>query len=358
MLRPAFSKVAGQLPKPTGVDFFEAILNEQPGLKALFPKHTTSAFFGAAPKGVADFTELMAYFPSQGQCAYTVITGDKVFKAPCDTHVPGAEDMVEQIEKEAKILRYLEGKGLPVPELIYEGKETVFIGMTRMKGVKLDSAVIDKMTYQEKRQLAKDIAGFIAGFENAISDQDAEILGFNEDALTTRELKPEDSRLVLSDSGIVEVLKDDMDFCSDMQKAFEERYERKYRDVPQTLSHGDLHLGNILYDPETNRLSGVIDFGRASFCHPETNFIPFSRDCKDDFTSMLCEEYSEKSGNKITLRDVRISENAYRIVNLFSALVGGNKKEIQCIKQQISELKKSLAPEPKKNVSLSKALKT
>lgn len=358
MLRPAFSIVAGQSPKPTGVDFFRAILNERSDLEALFPKHTTSAFLG----GVApNFNGAMAYFPEQGNSAYTVIVGGKVtreevFKAPRVDNIPddgfkapSIKDRVKQIELEGNILRHLKGRGLPVPELTCKGKETVFIGMTRMKGVELNSVVLDRMDKREKRQFAKDIAGFISGFEKAISAQDAKLLGFREDALTAMEMKPEDSQRALADPAVVEVLGNDADFCRDMQAVFEKRYEKEYRDVPQVASHGDLHFDNILYDPETKRLSGVIDFGGVGFCRPELNFGVFSQKCKDDITSMICEEYSKESGNKVTLRDIRVSECARYVVILSQMLESRNEKEAQYAKQQISELRKSLAPEPEKN---------
>ena len=361
MLRHAFSRAAGHLPKQAEVGFFGdilgAILEERPDLKALFTKHTTSVFLGTVP----NFNEPMIYFPKQGNSAYTVIVRKKegeeeVFKAPRIDNISDdnefkevyAWDRVEQIKLEGRVLEHLHGMGLPVPELTYEGKETVFIGMTRMKGVKLDSVVIDKMTYQEKRQLAKDIAGFIAGFENAISDRDAEILGFNGDAYTTWELKPEDSQLALSNSAVIKALGENADFCRDMQKAFEKKYEKEYRDVPQVPSHGDLHFGNILYDPETKKLSGVIDFGGVGFTRPELNFGAFSQKCKDDFTSMLCEEYSEKSGNKITLQDVHITECARWINFLPAVLEGKDEKQLQYAKDRISKLIKSLSTEPEK----------
>ena len=368
MLRFAFSRAAGQSPEPTGVDFFRAILNERLDLNDLFPERADSTFLGAAPKGGwTGLTEPMAYFPGiEGKCSYTIITEGEVFKAPRVDNIPDNEfkaayiqGRVEEFWIEGRVLRHLRGKVLPVPvpELTCEGEKTVFIGMTRMKGVTFDPAVIDQMTEREKRQLAKDIAGFVAGFEKAISPQDAKLLGFRGDALTAWEMKPEEVQRALDNPDVVKVLGNDVDFCRDMQAAFAERYE-EYRHVPQVAGHRDLNFGNMLFDPETNRLSAVIDFGGAGFCRPEWNFLAFSQHCKDDFTSMICEEYLKESGNKITPRDIHVSECVRSVIVLSQTLESGNEKEVQYEKEHISELKKSLAPEPKKNVFLPKALKT
>ena len=356
MLRPEFSKVAGQPQGLTNVDFFKAILKERPDLNALFPDQVNSAFLGTAP----NFNGAVAYFPEQGNSAYTVIVrkkeGDEVFKSPRVNNIPDdgfksfrIEDRVKRINLEGNILQHLHGRGLPVPELTYKGKDTVFIGMTRMKGVELNSVVLNRMEEQEKRRLAKDIAEFMSGFEKAILDQDTQSLGFQENVLTSWEMKPEDLQRALADPAIVKVLGNDANFCRYIQVAFEKKYEEKYRNVPQVASHRDLHLGNILHDPETKRLSAIIDFGNTGFYRPEINFRAFSRQCKDDFTSMLCEEYSKKSGNKVTLRDIRITEYAHGIFDLSQMLKIGNKKEVQYVKGRILALKKKLVPEPEKN---------
>ena len=369
MLRPEFLKASGHFPNETEVGFFEdilgAILEERSDLKDIFPEQVNSTFFGneAAP----NFSKPMVYFPEQGMCARTLIIGDEVFKAQRNDNPEfdglrkrnsdkKFKQMDLQMDLESNILRHLKNSGLPVPELTCEGKETVFFGMTRMKGVKLDYALIDKMTDQEKRQLAKDIAGFISGFEKAILPQDAKLLGFRDDALTASETKPEELKRALVDPDVVKALGDDMKFCRDMQKAFEKRYEEEYRNIPQVASHGDLHFGNILYDLEAKEMSAVIDFGLVGFRRPEGNFIRFSQECKDDFTSMICEEYSKESDNKVTLKDVRVSEVASLMGFLSHMLEVGNEKGVQHAKKRISELKKSLAPDPEK-VALSQTPK-
>jgi len=321
MLIPAFSRACAKPQKLTNVDFFEAILKDRP-----------------------DFNESRAYFPMQGNSSHTIIIGEEVFKAPRNVNVSGAENTVDKIEKEAKILRHLQGIGLPVPEFTCEGKETVFIGMTLMKGVKLYPVVIERMNKQEKRKLAKDIVGFIAGFENAISAQDAKLLGFPKDAWTAFEMKPEDSQRALSNPAVIKALGNHADFCRDMQAAFVKIYEKKYRNVPQVASHCDLHFGNILYDPKENMLSAVIDFGEAGFTRPERNFVAFLRQYKDDFASMICKEYSKKSGNKVILKDVRAFLSLNWVLILSQRLKVGDEKEAQFAKEQISKLKEILSP--------------
>jgi len=109
-------------------------------------------------------------------------------------------------EEERNVLEQLEGKGLPVPKVTYVGKETVFFGMTVMPGVPLEKGFCDRLTPEEQCSLAKEIVNFIIGFASVLPVKN------NEFAV-----------------------------------------------------HADLKCENILIDPLSKKLCGVIDFGRISY---------------------------------------------------------------------------------------------
>ena len=106
---------------------------------------------------------------------------------------------------EPETLRRFEGTGLPVPRVVYIGEDSVFYSMTRLPGVPLRS-LLETLTPEEERVIASDITGFIIDMARAMPSRDGKF-----------------------------------------------------------MAHGDLHAGNILVDPETKRLTGVIDFGLIAY---------------------------------------------------------------------------------------------
>ncbi len=249
-----------------------------------------------------------AYFPEQGYSAHTVIIGNEVFKtARTDSRdVAYLESLVLAIGHEYTILRYLQGKELPVAEATCKGQDAVFFGMTRVKGIKLDQAAIDMMTEREKRQVAKDIAEFMAKLSRAITTEDAKALGFTGHALAGEETTPEMLQKALNNPDVANALGDNLDFCRQIGVAFTSKYKKEYSQMPLGVSHGDLQPGNILYDPVSKRLSSVIDFGLCRVLPPVANCAYLLNFYKEDFVGMICKEYSGQTGNKITLKDAQI----------------------------------------------------
>ena len=106
---------------------------------------------------------------------------------------------------EPETLRRFERTGLPVPRVVYIGEDSVFYSMTRLPGVSLKS-ILETLTPEEEQIIARDITGFIIDMARAMPVRDGKF-----------------------------------------------------------MAHGDLHAGNILVDPETKRLTGVIDFGLIAY---------------------------------------------------------------------------------------------
>lgn len=108
--------------------------------------------------------------------------------------------------QEAANIKRLQGRGLPIPQVTCTGRD--FYGMTRLPGVTLRS-VEGKLSQAQREAVAGEIVDFIHGVAQAAR-----------------------------------------------------------RDSPQGTEygmHGDLHGNNILVDPQTGRLTGVVDFGHFEF---------------------------------------------------------------------------------------------
>lgn len=114
---------------------------------------------------------------------------------------PRRADLRASFSEEPDVLQALAGAGLPIPRVTYRAREGVFYAMTRVPGVAL-AAIYDEMSTDERNRLAEDLADFVIRMAGALPGK----------------------------SG-------------------------KY------AVHGDLTRDNILIDPATRRLSGIIDFG-------------------------------------------------------------------------------------------------
>ncbi len=168
------------------------------------PEGSGNRFLEAILEERPDLKDRTAYFPEQGSFGYTVFIGDEVFKGPRHSmYIDDIGKYVREFEHEADVLQELEGKDLPVPRVTCRGKNTVFYGMTRLPGVGFDG-VQYSMTEEQLKNLAEEVA----------------------------------------------------DFMMDMAKKLP-------RGNGLYAMQGDLREPNILVDPDTKKLSGIIDFGMA-----------------------------------------------------------------------------------------------
>ena len=313
---------------------------------------TCDAFLCAIYRDHPELREETAYFPGQGDLAYTVFIGDLVFKSPRFDNIRGKDkerglqQRREAFAREFKVIDHLHDAGLPMTQAVGHGDDPAYYCMRRNTGIQLDPDDVDKMTAGEKRQIAKDLAGFMVGFAKAISAEDAKKLNFPDNALSPEYPPSAELKDFLASPAVAEVFEDNLSFCRQVIAG----YEAACRDQPMVASHGDLHSGNILYDPKTKRIDGkigaVIDFGLCRYLHPAKDCYQLCQDYKDDFISMLCDEYSKTSDRKLTLKDVKIHSCAIRISQVKDCLESKDREmwnRIPKLLELIASMKEDLA---------------
>jgi len=200
----SFAKAAVVMDGASGVDFVDAILRERPDLK-----------------GQAIST------PEQGLNGNTVFIGNEVFKGPANKWARDGFD------RERRIMEKLQGKGLPVPKITCEGKDTLFFGMTHTPGEVLGEHFASRLSLEEQRNLAREVINVVIEMAKAFPGKDG-----------------------------------------------------------QFLMNDDLHYNNIMIDPVTKKLTGIIDFGKVAY-RDKTTWAPHEN-LHGYFADMLRKEFNAR----------------------------------------------------------------
>ncbi len=289
MLQKEFAQAMKRAQSMNSNAFLDAILEERPDLKEKVKS-------GA----------IKAVFPGQGFSAHTAIVGDEVFKTAKCYPWPGIEtkDLILGIEREHDLLQYLQDAELPMPKLTYTGRKLSFFGMTRLQGAVLSSWDVESLAPDDKRQLAKDIATFCADLANAVPADDAVKMHLDvspaEVMFDAKQVRAEmDSPCARALFGAR------YDFFKKAVDDYIDYREKNPETAAKILMHCDLKEGNILWNPETKRLTGVIDFGLSHLTVVESGFKKLYEKYPADFTDMVLEEYAALQSIKITRQQVQ-----------------------------------------------------
>lgn len=163
-----------------------------------------TAFLDAILSERPDLKGTPGHFPTQGQKGHVVIIGDEVFKGPVKT----SGESMDDYNTENETLRALEGRKIStaIPRITTEGRDFIFFGMTRVPGETMGYDYDSRLTKDEQSQLAKDLVNFVIELAQALPQKEGKF-----------------------------------------------------------ATHDDLYYNNIMIDPATKRLSGVIDFGIVKY---------------------------------------------------------------------------------------------
>jgi aminoglycoside phosphotransferase (APT) family kinase protein len=272
---------------------------------------STGAFISAILSERPDLKEKTVYTPPKGQSSHTVIIGDEVFKTARFDEKWTPEYfryMVEGLQREYEIVKRLSNKGLPVSELVYEGKSFPFFSMTRVPGHPLEPKDVEKMTVKEKARLAKEIAAFNINVPRALPVNEAKKIGAGTPPLSDFSFESLQSALI--DPVVQDCLGDHYNFLSKAVKIYIEKHQGKERESRKNFVHADLNPGNILYNPKTGKLH-FIDFGFSRVTCPEEAFAGFYFSYSEDFVDMTLKEYSKLQPEQLTRKDMALWGCAY-----------------------------------------------
>jgi aminoglycoside 2''-phosphotransferase len=220
------------------------------------------------------------------------VKGEWIFRFPDSSLLN--EDGHELIRYEHEVLQVIGPKiSLDVPrfEYISEDPELPFAGYRKIPGVSL-STCFDRTTKDSREAMAERLGGFLSElhspevYEAYSGRWPAEFTGerFKEYwegyyALIQERVSPE-----LNDNqrGWVKTLFSDY-LGDDENFAFEPR-----------VVHGDFDTSNIIVDPETLDVQGIIDFEETGLWDPAADLLFFGEGA--DFIDMVMEAYTQPTG--------------------------------------------------------------
>lgn len=210
---------------------------------------------------------------------------------------PKHEKANANLIKEAQILRFLEGKlSLPIPKALYECASNnlsnyYFIGLSKIKGVSLNKKIFNELSVIEKDELARQMAEFLKQLHHQIYAEYKEdnIVKFKADYLKLKDLIYD--RLDSSSREKIDTM---------YKKLFA---NQDFLNQRNGLIHNDFSCGNILFDTESRKISGIIDFGDSCVSDIDNDFYCLLEESDEElgreFGLKVLEYYGYKDINKI-----------------------------------------------------------
>lgn len=167
------------------------------------------------------------------------------------------------LERETALLRALAGKlPLPVPEPLYAGEG--FAAYAHISGVPLTAPTLQAMGEADRQAVAERLAAFLRMLHGVPLAELPEMVRNGEVSDTVESWANLCERIR---ARLLPLMRPEASAAVAVQlDAFLSASDRLT--FAPALRHGDFGPSNILYDPATNRLTGVIDFGSAGLGDP------------------------------------------------------------------------------------------
>lgn len=220
------------------------------------------------------------------------VMGDYIFRFPDSSLLN--EDGHELIQYEHEILQTLGPHiSLEIPQYEYlsEDPELPFVGYRKIPGVSL-STCFNRTTKKMREQMAEKLGGFLSElhspevYEAYMDKWPTDFTGdaFKEYWESYYSLMQERVYPELDPDQRAWVTRLFSDYLEDEDNfAFEPR-----------VVHGDFDISNIIVDPDSYQVQGIIDFEETRFWDPAADLLFFNEG--DDFIDLILEGYTQPPG--------------------------------------------------------------
>lgn len=227
-----------------------------------------------------------------------------------DTYIfrfPTVEYQGESFFTEVRALRLLETHDMAsVPRILFIGKNHQYIGYKKLAGVTLSDETAAALSQPQRQQLATQLAVFMKNLHASVSITEAQEAKIKEYAFLPFTKIYDALEQTFGTEHLVVRL------ASRSLREFEQ--QSVSLNIPRVL-HWDLHNGNILVDPKTYDLTGVIDFGSMKIADVHAEFRSIYR-----FNQELAKEtlviYESLTGLTLNYRRVQLYAWLVRLSDL------------------------------------------
>jgi len=251
--------------------------------------------------------------------AIVLINDDLIFRFPRSAYV------AEQYPRQIALLTYLRDKlPLPIPDPQYRSSPDVpwqhcFMGYHRIPGAPFYREVVDAIRDPAAVQaLAVQLASFLRSLHQvSLADLPADLP--MSDRVEDWVLLYQDIRTLLFPHMRLEA-----------RRKVAKHFERYLNDpaqfaYPPVLRHGDFGDSNILYDPLTQRISGIIDFESLGLGDPATDVATLVG-YGEDFLKYCLESYPAM---QTMLERVHFYRGTYALQEVYYGLRDGNQQAFE-----------------------------
>lgn len=232
---------------------------------------------------------------------------------------PRSEYIAASMQREVAILTQIQGRlPLPIPSPIYTSETPVFMGYPMLSGEPVRADTFASANEAVVESAAHTLADFLRALHSIslpLGDVPLPVDETREDwAAMYGEIRDKLYPFIRPNA----------------RQEVSASFERALDDVEQwnftpVLRHGDFGTRNILYDPETLRINGVIDFGAAGIGDPAQD-VGAIWSLGDRLMKHFFHYYPEMTA---TLDRVRFIRSTYALQQALYALRDGNAEDFE-----------------------------
>lgn len=251
-----------------------------------------------------------------------------VFRIPRGVH-----DTDSDTETEIAILRLIKGKlAVQTPDPLYIQTDNDYFGYPKVEGKLLDE-IVDTFNDTDWAQLKADWVKLASSIHEAISVEQARELGVG----NFIQPGPQWAEGIFELKGVDESI---LDFARKVLKQYE---NLAIGSMPTVFIHNDLQFHNILADPRTKRISGLIDWTDACTGPVSREFAVGEWWAKPNLLEEVCRLYEEETGLHVEVAQVRMWRNLEEIGDYVENTKLGQEKQAQETLERIKLLMKAEA---------------
>jgi aminoglycoside 2''-phosphotransferase len=202
---------------------------------------------------------------------------------------PKYQKGIESLKKETEILEAINNTvSIPIPNPIYQSFEKrevgrVFVGYELITGSPLWKASFGSIKNEKVlKSLAAQLVRFLI-----------EIHSISKNKLPLEETDPREQMVNLYQrikNKLYPFMREEAQ--QQISQSFETFFQRAaFSNINTTLVHGDFGATNILWDPDSYKISGIIDFGGSGIGDPAYDFAGILSSYGEDFFNMCLNLY-------------------------------------------------------------------